>query len=162
MAIDERTTLASLSYRLTNSVSFDFAAGAVVDGALGAEDVSVGPAFAAGISWLALPETAVRPFVFASATLSISTVAGDMGQVTAADLRTGVLIGKTFWGRFTPYAAGRVFEGPVWHRGDIGSDVHHYTVGAGARLALPGQLDLFVEGMPLGEQSVSGGAGLTF
>jgi hypothetical protein len=160
--IDERTSLATLGYRLGNRLSLDFAAGAVLDGALGAEDVAAGPAFSAGVSWLALPETSARPFVLVSVTLSISTVSAPMGQVTAGDARAGLLVGKTFWDRFTPYAAARAFGGPVYHRGEVGSDVHHYTVGAGARLALPASFDLYVEGMALGEQSVSAGAGVTF
>jgi hypothetical protein len=45
-------------------------------------------------------------------------------------------------------------------RDETGGDTHHYTVGAGASVRLPGRIDLFVEGSPLGERSFSLGLGI--
>jgi hypothetical protein len=44
----------------------------------------------------------------------------------------------------------------------LGGDVHHYALGAGAILRLPARLEVFAEGMALGERSVSVGAGVAF
>jgi hypothetical protein len=88
------------------------------------------------------------------------------GRVTAVDFRATVAAGKTFFDRLTLYASARLFGGPVFWavEGDdlVGSDVHHYALGAGARVVLPGSLDLFIEGMAVGEQSVSAGVGWSF
>ncbi len=158
--------IATLGYRLRPTVAIELGAGAVLDGTLeppgvAAADIGVGPAATAAISWLLLTETPGRPFVFLSASASVITVPTSTERLTALDGRVGVMVGKTFFARFTPYAAARAFAGPVfWTFDSAGGDVHHYTVGAGARLALPGNLDLFVEGMPLGEQSVNAGLGI--
>jgi hypothetical protein len=66
----------------------------------------------------------------------------------------------------TPYALARVFGGPVfWHdglAGQTGTDVHHFQLGAGLLVRLGRRLDIFAEGVPLGEQGISGGAGFAF
>jgi opacity protein-like surface antigen len=149
--------------------------GAILDGRLtvgGVEhDVRPGIAATVTVSWLALPERATRPFVLVAGTASVSTAttaagAGPEVRLTAVDLRATALVGKTFFDRLTPYLAARVFGGPVmWHidGADVtGGDQHHFAVGAGATLRLPGRLDLYAEAMPLGERSLNVGAGLSF
>jgi len=78
--------------------------------------------------------------------------------------RGGVIVGKTFARFFTPYAVARVFGGPVfWQCGagvDLGGDVHHFQVGAGLTLTLANRVDVFFEGIPLGERALSGGVGV--
>ncbi len=44
----------------------------------------------------------------------------------------------------------------------IGTDDHHFQVGLGASLLIGGRFDVFAEGIPLGEQAVSAGAGWSF
>jgi hypothetical protein len=115
-------------------------------------------------SWLAVTEGEARPFVMLSLTASALTMTADGERLTALDLRAGVMLGKTFGERFTPYAVARAFGGPVsWTLAGeevTGSDQHHYTVGAGASLRLPKRLDVFVEGSPLGERSLNLGVGI--
>jgi len=120
-------------------------------------------------SVLALYETRRRPFVLASVALSGSTTTaisddGERHRLTAADLRLGAMVGKTFFDRLVPYAAVRVFGGPVrWHidgESVTGQDRYHYTVGGGLSVRLPADINIFVEAMPLGEQSGSLGASL--
>ena len=80
----------------------------------------------------------------------------------ATDLRAGVLASWPVADRFFPYAAGRVFGGPVtWEidgAGVTGSDAHHYQLAVGAGLAL-GPLVLFVEYAGVGETGTRAGLG---
>jgi hypothetical protein len=84
----------------------------------------------------------------------------------AFDFRAGITLGKTFWDTLSPYAAARVFGGPVLWRYDDkpvnGSDKWHFQVGAGLVISLAQGFDVFVEGVPLGERAVTLGGGKTF
>jgi len=42
----------------------------------------------------------------------------------------------------------------------VGTDDHHWQVGAGLSLLLARKVDIFAEGVPLGELGVTAGAGL--
>ena len=157
----EETVAASLGWHPEASAfGIEGAIGALVAGTLG--DVDLDPGFVASAtgSWLALPETAGRPFILVAGTASVLTAP----HLTAVDFRASAVVGKTIFDRLTLYAAGRVFGGPVSFDPETatGSDTHHYAVGAGASLRLPKAFDVFVEGSPLGEQSLNVGAGLRF
>jgi hypothetical protein len=81
-------------------------------------------------------------------------------------LRGGVAVGTTFWDIFTPYVVGRAFGGPIHWRYQtqaiIGTDDHHWQVGAGFSIRVARRVDLFAEGVPLGELGVTAGAGVSF
>lgn len=66
----------------------------------------------------------------------------------------------------TPYVLARAFGGPVyWRIGTVaqtGTDTHHDQLGAGAVAAITSAMNLFVEGVPLGERAVTGGLSLAF
>lgn len=165
--ISEVTVLAAAGYQLRPGLNLGVALGAVLAGRLEpsggeAADMEPGPALSVSLSWLALPETGTRPFLFAGATLGAVTAVAGADRVTALDARATLLLGKTFAQRLVVYAAARAFAGPVFWRDASGGDVHHYSFGAGVRVALPASLDLFVEGMPLGEQSATAGVGYAF
>jgi hypothetical protein len=160
-----------VSYRFRPRLSFQLGLGAVVDGSLrppGGEavDVGIGPAVTVGASWLPVYETRLGPFLALSATAGVTTASTATARMTAVDFRAGVSVGKTFLDRLTVYLAARAFAGPVSWRiagADVtGGDVHHYSLGGGARVALPASLDLFVEGMAAGEQSLNAGLGVTW
>jgi hypothetical protein len=59
-----------------------------------------------------------------------------------------------------------VFGGPVYWRyagtAVTGTDDHHWQVGAGVSLLVARRVDVFAEGVPLGEVGVTAGAGLSF
>jgi hypothetical protein len=131
-------------------------------------DVGTGVIGSVSGSWLAVFEKPRRPFLAFSLTAGASTTTAGSDddrrrRLTAADLRAGVMAGKTF-GRLVPFVAARAFAGPVsWRLGGqrvTGGDVHHYAVGAGFTLRLPARMDLVAEVMALGEQSVT--AGVTY
>ena len=80
----------------------------------------------------------------------------------ATDLRAGVQASWPVADRFFPYAAGRVFGGPVnWEiegNSVSGSDAHHFQLAVGAGLAL-GPLVLVAEFAGAGETGARAGLG---
>jgi hypothetical protein len=162
-----------VSYAPTRRLVLQLSAGATLGGNLGLPDatfdIKPGPLVAFGVAWHFIEG---KPFLTGTSTLSFSAAttrksgAGSNSErYQALDLRAGVLFGTTFWDVLSPYAVARVFGGPVFwrHQGSsvLGTDLYHYQLGAGVALAFGKQLGLFVEGVPLGERSLSGGATLT-
>jgi hypothetical protein len=170
VSLDETTVVATASYRLQPALSLTLGAGAILDGAVDtgtSGDLGSGPLAMVAASWLALFETGSRPFAMVSASIAVSTARalsddGARHRMTAGDGRLGLMVGKTVAERFVPYLQARVFGGPVDFnlagQDTTGSDAHHYTVGAGV-VVRGAAFELFVEAMPLGEQSVGVGLG---
>jgi hypothetical protein len=129
--------------------------------------VSPGPLVAFTASYRALDEGTVAPFVLLTGSLGASLSFTSPGQqaMTALDARLGVAAGKTIAHTVTPYLAARVFGGPIfWNDAGAsvtGTDVYHYQLGAGAVVRV-GRFDILVEGVPLGEKALVGGAGMAF
>lgn len=130
-----------------------------------------GPAMTFGGAYLAVEELGFTPFVLVTVqgafAASATTGQGPTQRrdtYVASDVRVGTLAGYslTSWAR--TYALGRLFGGPIfWESaGGWGTDLYHVQLGAGASLLLGKSVDLFVEGVPLGERSVVGGAGFSF
>jgi hypothetical protein len=162
------TVMAQVAYQASPRLVLALAAGALVDGSIDGGDITTGPAGAASLAWLALLETERRPFALVALSIAASHAGaisddGEEHGLTSGDGRLGLMVGKTF-GAFTPYAAARVFGGPVlWTlAGDevTGSDANHYTVGAGLTARAGRRLDLSLEVMPLGEKSATASASL--
>jgi hypothetical protein len=172
----DETRLASvvaLAYAPTPHLSLEASAGTGLGGKLslpdGSHEFSPGPVFGIGASWRVVDG---RPFVILTSLLSFteSTTRTNGGGspigYEAFDLRLGGIVGTTLWNRFSPYALLRAFGGPVYWRYEgaavTGTDTHHYQVGVGFALAITRRFDLFVEGVPLGEQAVAAGLALAF
>jgi len=175
---------------ISDTLSAQFGAGGIAGGELvhGAARDTIGPGFAAygGIAWRAYDGAEALPFVQLTATLSAThalTRTDERGTRTdgstspnaqpetphfnAFDLRVGAIAGKTFANAFTPYVTARVFGGPITWRFDgadvIGTDLYKYQLGGGLSLALfDRHLDLFAEGIALGERGFAAGIGTTF
>lgn len=155
-----------------------FGAGGVLSGHLALANgtrARLGPGPTAFVGF-GLPIVASRgaiPFVQVGATLSV-TRAGTSGPTpadapsfTAFDLRAAATAGYNLGGWFVPYVAARVFGGPVYYRyaGEAvtGTDLYKYQLVGGMAVSLfRRSLDVFVEGVPLGERGVSAGIGTTF
>ena len=160
---------AILNYQLSTRAGITGTIGAILGGDVThttTEDMGRGVLASVSASYLGLFESDSRPFVLGSVSLGHSrtnAVSDDNRRHTwsATDFRLGVMVGKTIAERFVPYAAARAFGGPVnWRLGGedvVGTDIYHYAVGGGMSVRLPGQISFFVEAIPLGEQSVSGG-----
>lgn len=170
--------LAEVSYAPTRRLAFSLGLGGAVGGRLlapdGPHDFAPGFVSSLGVSYrLVEGGTPVgRGFVAVSGLLSwtaSSTQLGDQGPSTdynAVDLRAGVAAGLTWARTLTAYGVVRAFGGPVYwsYQGasQLGTDTHHYQVGGGLALLLPGRVDLFAEGVPLGEQAVATGVSVAF
>ena len=174
----------------SGALSAQLGAGGIAGGELvhGAARDTIGPGFAAfgGIAWRAYDGSEALPFVQLTATLSAthaltrtddrgtrtdgSTSAGaqpETPRFTAFDLRVGAIAGKTFANAFTPYVTARAFGGPIsWHfdgASVTGTDLYKYQLGGGISLALLGRrLDVFAEGIAMGERGLAVGLGTTF
>lgn len=172
------------------TLSLQIGAGGIAGGELvhGAAHDSLGPGFAAssGLAWRAIDARGALPFVQLTATIGVThalTRTDDRGtytdgstspgaqpetsRFTAFDLRLGAVAGKTFADVFTPYVTARAFGGPISWRYDgadvTGTDLYKYQLGGGLALALlDGKLDVFAEGIALGERGVAAGIGTTF
>jgi hypothetical protein len=114
------------------------------------------------VSWLVLDQGAYTPFVQLSGSIAFSAMKAALGAYEALDARVGVAAGYTFFDRLTPYLTARAFGGPVFYGGSVGTDLFHYQVGLGFVVGLPWGLDLSAELIPLGEQRVTAGVGLSF
>ncbi len=175
---------------ISESLTAQFGAGGIAAGELvhGAATDTIGPGFASygGLAWRVYEGTDVLPFIQLTTTLSVThmlTRTDDRGTRTdgstspdaraetprfnAFDVRLGGIVGKTFADTFTPYVTARVFGGPIFWQFDgedvVGTDQCKVQLGGGLSLTLfDGGLDLFAEGIPLGEQGVAAGVGTTF
>jgi len=170
------SVIASLAYQPTPRWTLQLAAGSTVGGHLdtpaGRYDFSAGPTGAIGASWRAVPGT--KPFVILTSNLSFSTAtteptgaaAGSSVRYDALDLRLGALVGTTIAGVLSPYAVGRVFGGPVYwqYQGSsvTGTDAHHYQLGVGLTVVAGGRVNVFAEGVPVGERSFAAGTAFAF
>ena len=148
---------------------------------LGGELVGEGLAYEVGPGWLAsingshrlfgLPEhehfaTLSLSFGVSSSATEQKGGAGESERMSASDLRAGLLVGYTLWRVWSPYLVVRGFSGPIEFRqagrDRTGSDRHHYAVGAGSAVGLPGGLQIGVEYTALGERTLSAGVVLAF
>lgn len=149
--------------------------GAVLNGTLETQDrtFEIGPGFLGSVSlsrrWLLGEDKSW--FVTGSLTLGASSAEtredGVRGEnITAVDLRLGVVAGVTLWGLVSPYLLARAFGGPVlWARDGaeiVAGDLYHYNLGGGLSLRLPGNLLALIDASLLGERSLSAGISFLF
>jgi hypothetical protein len=163
-----------MSYAPTARLRFQASAGVAISGRLrmpnGQHDFSPGPLGAVGMSYRFLKG---RPFLLLSALISSASArtrldreGRDAARYSAIDLRMGLAAGYTFLDALSPYAVARAFGGPVFWRyqGErvVGTDLYHVQLGAGLAWRIAGKIDLFVEGIPLGERAATGGIAAVF
>ena len=172
--LTEQAANAFGSYVTTSGWSFRAALGLLIDGTLEGNEMpgthDLGPgllgAFSVAKQWT-LGDG--QWFIAGSATLSaVRASTREMGATaepsfTAADLRLGVMAGRTFAKIWKPYITGRAFGGPVFWTvaGDSvsGTDTHHYQLGAGLSVATSFGMTVVLDVSALGEQSGSLGVG---
>jgi len=173
LRVDEirNSSIVALDYRPLSRLTLEVGAGAFDGGRITAPDARFGlePGFvgSVGASWRLLDAKGAIPFVLLTGQFSyLSSSTSPGGGYNAFDFRVGAAVGTTLWRIFTPYVVGRAFGGPVYWRfagtSIVGTDDHHWQVGAGFSLRLAERLDLFAEGVPLGEQGVTAGGGFSF
>lgn len=177
VGIDRRAVFATLERRMSSQWTLQVAAGGIAIGSLkvNGDTYSFGPGWSAGLSasYRALDGRGAKPFLLLGGTLAFAGartqgVAHDAPRVgyVAGDLRLSVVVGKTFFQALSPYALVRGFGGPIWWQINgkdvLGTDAYKFQIGAGLAVALPKGLDVFVEGVPLGEKALSTGLGYSF
>jgi len=161
-------TLATLAYLPTAKLVLQVGAGAAFGGSLtlpgGSYQFSPGPTALVGADYRAFDDG--RYFLLLTSSLSLALArthaAGEESVgYQAFDLRLGAQFGIELARRFRPYAVARIFGGPIfWHyegQAVTGTDTHHYQLGAGLAVRATKALNLFAEGIPLGEQAVAVG-----
>ncbi len=180
-SIRRRAVTASFDYRLDPAITLSGALGAGTGGLLIARgqryDILPGVLIAGSFSRRLVEGRGAAPFVLFSATAGVSIASIQpaaseadpfprSGGFHAVDLRAGLTVGKTFGGVLSPYGAARLFGGPIfWQREGrtiTGGDQYHYQLAAGLVASLPGSVDLFAEGVPLGERAFVIGGGVGF
>lgn len=173
---DTDLELSSLSlaglYGIDDRTQVRFGAGAVLDGRLelpddARHDFDAGGVVFAGVLRRTGQADGWTPAIDLSGTLGFtwgrtSGPDGGRSDYRAADLRVGAQASWPVGQSFFPYAAARVFGGPVrWEIGGAsvtGSDVHHYQLAVGSGFAL-GPVVVFAELAPVGEQGAALGIG---
>jgi hypothetical protein len=165
--------VATAGYAPSRRFTIQVSAGAGIGGELrapnGTHDFSAGPTGAVGVVYTLIEG---RPFVAVSGVLSASHASTQLQgsdesvSYSALDLRLGVIAGTTLFDIVSPYVVARAFGGPVWWRYEgepqTGTDTSHFQIGAGVTLRPIDPLALFIEGIPLGERALSGGASVAF
>jgi hypothetical protein len=173
LRVDEirNSSVIALDYRPFPRLTFEAGAGPFEGGSITASGTryTLAPGFVGvvGGSFRVVDPDGMVPFVLLTAQVSYasSSTTGDVGY-NALDFRLGTAIGTTLWHALTVYGVGRAFGGPVYWRfagtALVGTDDHHWQVGGGFSLRVLRRVDLFAEGIPLGELGVSAGAGYSF
>jgi hypothetical protein len=167
---ERHVSLVTLDYRPARRATFSMGAGAFLGGHLstGGVQADFSPGFVGVLagSWRLWDQGRVGPFALLTGQLSYASTRALEAAYNAFDLRAGLVLGTTLWRALTPYVAARAFGGPVlWHYAGAsvsGTDTHHYQVAAGLAVLVWRRLDLFAEGVPLGERGLVAGAGLSF
>lgn len=171
MPLEELALGASYERRVSKKVTLQLSGGGIGYARVGGRGAEAMRGFfgGAGVSWSVRDEKGPWPFVMVGLSLSASLATPPRGgddALYAFDVRASVTAGYTFWKRFTPYAVGRLFGGPVVQtvggRSYGGTDLYHVQLGAGFVVGLPGGFDVSAELIPLGEQRVSASVGLSF
>ncbi|MDP2273436.1 MAG: hypothetical protein Q8N23_02575 [Archangium sp.] len=160
--LEQLAVSVSLEYRVAERITLVGAAGAMIAGNLGNAPTQPGGVASLALSFLVLEQGTYTPFLQFSGSIAVSAMrAADLNYV-AIDFRGGLAAGWTLFERFTPYAVVRAFGGPVFYGSAIGTDAYHVQLGAGFVVGLPLGLDLSAEIIPLGEQRVTAGLGISF
>lgn len=160
--LEQIAASASFEWRVSDAITLVAAGGGLIAGRLGEFETSPGGVGSVSISGVLLEQGEYTPFIQLSASAGASVMTVANSTYVGVDIRGGFVVGWTLWQRFTPYGVARVFGGPVFWRGAVGTDAFHLQLGVGAVVGLPASFDLFAELIPLGEQRLSAGVGFSF
>jgi hypothetical protein len=155
---------------LRGDLGLQLGAGGVMSGEIDGSRLGPGATVFFGSSYRAIDERDAPGFLQMNLTFSATRAATEAPGnplLTAFDLRLAAIAGSTIANFFTPYAVARAFGGPVYWTiagtDVIGTDVYKYQLGGGMAFAFPSRvIDLFVEGIALGERGIAAGIGTTF
>lgn len=167
------STVVAAAYAPTPRLRLQASLGAGLSGELrmpnGEHRFQPGPTAAVGVGYSVLRGV---PFLAFTAVLSAVTARTQdvtreqIARYTALDLRLGAAFGATFFDALSAYALARVFGGPVFWRyagaAVTGTDTSHFQLGVGLAYRIAERVDVFAEGVPLGERALTAGASAVF
>jgi hypothetical protein len=164
-----------VSYRASKLWSAQLSLGAITSGTMSfvgsSHRFNAGLSIALSASYRMLEENPKRPFAILTGTFGYAAAktqepARASVAYNAFDLRLGAAVGKTFADLFAVYLTARVFGGPIfWKLRDeavTGTDLYKYQLGMGASVSPLKHVDLFIEGIPVGERALSFGGGVSY
>jgi hypothetical protein len=173
----QRALTASIERAFGRRLVVQIGGGAILGGRLlvgkEAHEIEPGWLIAAGLSYRLVDESRRAPFALFTYELAVGRTqthprgdASSRTPLTAIDAaRIGLTAGKTF-GAITPFAAARLFGGPVFWSIDgasvSGGDRYHFQLATGATVRPGAGLDAFVEWAFVGERRVAIGIGASF
>lgn len=160
--MEQLAVSASIEYRAAEKMTLQVAGGGMFLGNLGGRPTTPGAVVSIGLAGTVLEQGEWSPFLQVSGSLAFSSLRVSDDSYIAFDVRAGLVCGWTLRDRFTPYAVFRAFGGPVFYGNVTGTDAYHVQLGVGAVVGLPGGFDLSAEFVPLGEQRITAGVGLSF
>jgi hypothetical protein len=173
--LTQQSVDADISWHFPNRMSFGISAGAVMGGRFSYADTAItlkaGPMLSFKYSRILLTEYRFIPFIVSAVSLSTSWTAAEAAahqsiSFLATDVRFSITAGYTIKDRLQIYLSPKVYGGPIFHFTDgnavRGNDRYFVQAGMGIALLLPKDFMLFVNGSPLGEQSLGGGVAKIF
>jgi hypothetical protein len=173
--LTQQSVGADIAWYFPNRMGFGISAGAVIGGRFAygdtAIDLKAGPMLSFKGSRILLTEYRQIPFIVGAISVSTSWTkaqAPDNQSISfiATDIRLSLTAGYTIKNRVQIYISPKVYGGPIFHvtDGDAvrGSDRYFLQAGMGMTLLLPKEFMLFVNGSPLGEQTLGGGLAKIF
>jgi hypothetical protein len=160
---ERHTVMASYEHPMKGRWTLEAAAGSLLGGHVGGSQFSPGVQAAVSLSHLVAPPRGryVSPFVLLSFTLAgVWARAGT--DYVAFDFDASLAAGMSIE-HVTPFVVGRLYGGPVFWKGSLGSDAYHYAVGPGLAVSLAhSRIGLSIGGSVFGEKSIKGGATVAF
>jgi hypothetical protein len=173
--VDRQVAGVGIGYRASKLWSAQLSLGAITSGTMNFVDsrhqFNSGLSVSVSASLRALEENAKGPFViltgiFGFATAKTYEQARANIAYNAFDLRLGASVGKTFADLFAVYLTARIFGGPIfWQLRDqavTGTDLYKYQAGMGVSMSPLKHIDIFIEGIPVGERALSMGGGVSY
>lgn len=166
----QQVVTGAVGYRVRDDMELRLSAGAIVEGSFGKpgqrQDLTPGWVISLQLVKQWISEDGFVPYLLTGFSLSSSMTkalndddAAD--RLVGSDFRFTLIVGYTFFDRWRLYLAPRGFGGPIfWIREDEtlrGSDRYFFQAAGGTSITLPGNVVIFVEGSPGGEQAVVGG-----
>jgi hypothetical protein len=159
--LDGRFLTAGVTRRTSENFFVQAGAGALLGSSIdpgdGTLDLRTGLVVQAAATWRALEGYDEEPWVAVTFGFTHLRVSSDDGQdYRGTDLSLGIAVGRSFAEVVAPYAAVKIFSGPVtWRHGERlrGNDAKKWQAAVGLVAAVSSGVDLQLEVAPLGVRS---------
>jgi hypothetical protein len=167
-ATERHAVMASYEHPLKGHWTFEAGAGSLLGGSVDSASFSPGVLAAVSLSHLIVQPHGryVSPFVLLSFALAGVWAKTTITDYVAFDFSASVAAGMSLKLKrqaFTPFIAGRLFGGPVFWNGAVGTDAYKYSLGPGLALSFEhSRVGLSFGCSLLGEKNIKAGASVAF